>query len=175
MTSDHTAFEAFVRESSTRLLRTAVLLCGDRAEAEDLVQDAYTTAFRRWRLVSHADNPVAYVRRILSRTYLKDRRRRGVDHQSVELREMSAEGGGSTRPATYAEHVEAQSAATRLTLLDALATLPALDRAVLVARYSEDLSTAEVAAMLNLTEGACRTRASRALARLRRHFPELED
>jgi len=160
---DDDGFASFVRESSTRLLRTAMLLCGDRSEADDLVQTAYTTAFRRWRLVANADNPVAYVRRILTRTYLADRKRHPAHAELVETHD-------------YADSaVDQAGVETRLSLLDALATLPALDRAVLVARYWEDLPVAETAALLGLTEGACRTRASRALAGLRRHFPELED
>lgn len=160
--ADDDGFASFVRESSTRLLRTAVLLCGDRSEADDLVQAAYTTAFRRWRLVADAENPVAYVRQILTRAYLADRKRRPAHTELVETYEYE--------PAADQAGVE-----TRLSLLDALATLPALDRAVLVARYWEDLPVAETAGLLGLSEGACRTRASRALARLRRHFPELED
>ena len=63
----------------------------------------------------------------------------------------------------------------RLSLVDALGTLPPLDRAVLVLRYFHDLPVAEVADQTGLSESACRTRASRALARLRTHFPDLAD
>ncbi|HEU4947928.1 MAG TPA: hypothetical protein VFT31_12305 [Kribbella sp.] len=42
-------FDEFVRGSSTRLLRTAVLLTGDRSAAEDLVQEVYEGVYVRWR------------------------------------------------------------------------------------------------------------------------------
>lgn len=152
-------FEDFVHATGDRMFRTAVLLTGDRHLAADLVQSAYATAFARWRLVSRADNPAAYTRTILTRTFLSDRRRKRVTEVPLE-----AGRDRGTRPL---------DPALRLSLLDALATLPAKDRAILVLRYFEDLPVATVADQLGLTESACRTRASRALARLRVHFPDL--
>jgi DNA-directed RNA polymerase specialized sigma24 family protein len=52
------------------LLRAAWLLTGEQRMAEDLLQTALATAWRRWSTVSAADNPVSYVRRILVTTYL---------------------------------------------------------------------------------------------------------
>ncbi|MFC6345151.1 sigma factor, partial [Nocardioides hankookensis] len=72
------SFEEFVVATGDRMLRTAVLLTGDRHAAEDLVQSAYAQAFARWRLVSRADNPTAYTRAILTRLFLSDRRRKRV-------------------------------------------------------------------------------------------------
>ncbi|KQW46101.1 hypothetical protein ASC77_19100 [Nocardioides sp. Root1257] len=143
------------------MLRTAVLLTGDRHAAEDLVQSAYAQAFARWRLVARADNPTAYTRAILTRLFLSDRRRKRV-------RELPLLAGADA-PATTTDP------ALRLSLVEALATLPPTDRAVLVLRYFHDLPVAEVADQVGLSESACRTRASRALARLRTHFPDLAD
>jgi RNA polymerase sigma-70 factor (sigma-E family) len=154
-------FEDLVAATGDRMLRTAVLLTGDRHAAEDLVQSAYAQAFARWRLVSRADSPAAYTRAILTRLFLSDRRRKRVP----ELPLLD----GVDAPAAPADP------ALRLSLLEALATLPPLDRAVLVLRYFHDLPVAEVATQTRLSESACRTRASRALARLRTHFPDLED
>jgi RNA polymerase sigma-70 factor (sigma-E family) len=154
------SFEELVAATGDRMLRTAVLLTGDRHLAEDLVQSAYAQAFARWRLVSRADNPVAYTRTILTRLFLADRRRKRV----AELPLL--DGADTASPPG--------DPALRLSLLDALATLPAIDRAVLVLRYFHDLPVAEVADQVGLSESACRTRASRALARLRAHFPDLE-
>lgn len=154
-------FDELVLASGERMLRTAVLLTGDRQSAEDLVQSAYAQAFARWRLVCRAENPVAYTRAILTRLYLSDRRRKRV-------REHPLHDGADVAAATG-------DPALRLTLIEALATLPPIDRAVLVLRYFHDLPVAEVATQTGLTESACRTRASRALARLRTHFPDLND
>ena len=154
-------FEELVHATGERMLRTAVLLTGDRQAAEDLVQSAYAQAFVRWRLVSRADNPAAYTRAILTRLFLSDRRRKRVPELPL------------------LEGVDASAAqadpALRMSLLEALGTLPPLDRAVLVLRYFHDLRVAEVAAQTGLSESACRTRASRALARLRTRFPDLAD
>jgi RNA polymerase sigma-70 factor (sigma-E family) len=153
------SFEEFVIATGDRMLRTAMLLTGDRHAAEDLVQSTYAQVFARWRLVSRADNPVAYTRQLLFRVFLADRRRKRVTELPLSV---DAPAGG-------------RDPALRLTLLDALATLAPLDRALLVLRYLDDLSVADVAAQLSLTESACRTRASRALARLRTAFPDLAD
>jgi RNA polymerase sigma-70 factor (sigma-E family) len=151
------SFEDFVLATGDRMLRTAMLLTGDRHAADDLVQSAYAAAFARWRLVSRAENPVAYTRQILTRLFLSDRRRKRVTELPLEADAAARD----TDPAL------------RLSLLDALATLPALDRAVLVLRYFEDLPVSETAAQLSMTDSACRTRTSRALARLRATFPDL--
>jgi RNA polymerase sigma-70 factor (sigma-E family) len=150
-------FEELVHATGERMLRTAVLLCGDRHRAEDLVQSAYATALARWRLVARAEHPAAYVRTILTRTYLAEQRRRRV----VEL------------PLETDAPARADDTALRLSLLQALDALPPLDRAVVVLRYWEDLSVARTAEQLGITENACRTRASRALARLRTLHPDL--
>ena len=71
-------FEELVLATGDRMLRTAVLLTGDRHAAEDLVQGAYAQAFARWKLVARAENPTAYTRAILTRLYLSDRRRKRV-------------------------------------------------------------------------------------------------
>ena len=154
-------FEEFVAATGDRMLRTAVLLTGDRHAAEDLTQSAYAQAFARWRLVSRADNPAAYTRAILTRIFLSDRRRKRV----TELPLLD----GADAPAAPDDPT------LGLSLREALATLSPIDRAVLVLRYFHDLPVAEVAAQVDLSESACRTRASRALARLRTHFPDLAD
>jgi len=155
------SFEEFVVATGDRMLRTAVLLTGDRQLAEDLVQSAYAQAFARWRLVTRADNPAAYTRAILTRLFLSDRRRKRV-------RELPLLDGADTPS-------KSRDPSLRLSLMEALATLPPVDRAVLVLRYFHDLPVAEVADQTGLSESACRTRASRALARLRTHFPDLAD
>lgn len=154
-------FDEFVHATGHRMLRTALLLCGDHQLAEDLTQTTYAKVFARWRLVCRAENPVAYTRTILTRTYLSERRLRRSGEIPVE------------------SVVETTSAAAdvplRMALLDALGELSASDRAVLVLRYWEDRSVADTAAELGISESACRTRTSRALAKLRIHFPNLED
>ncbi len=153
-------FEEFVHATGNRMLRTALLLCGDHQQAEDLTQTTYAKVFNRWRVVSRADSPVAYTRTILTRTYLSERRLRRSGEIPVEF---------ITETASKADDVP-----LRLVLFDALAQLSAKDRTVLVLRYWEDQSVADTASGLGISEAACRTRTSRALARLRTVYPDLE-
>jgi RNA polymerase sigma-70 factor (sigma-E family) len=146
-------FAEFVRATAPQLHRAALLLTGDHHLAEDLTQTTYAKAYASWRRVSRADNPLAYARTTLLNTFLSHRRlRRNTEVPTDVLLDRDQE--------------EAETA-TRLDLLDALASLPALDRAVVVLRYWEDRSVADTALDLDLTETGVRTRARRALQRLR--------
>ncbi len=153
-------FDEFVRATGARLLRTAVLLCGDAHLAEDLTQTTYAKVYANWRRVTRAENPVAYTRVMLVRTYLSHRRRRSSAELPVDV--VPETSGGAV------------DSALRLDLLAALARLAPADRAVLVLRYWEDLSVAQTADLLGIKETTCRARAARALTRLRTHLPELE-
>lgn len=145
--------------TSTRMMRAAVLLTGDRDQAQDLLQSTYASVFAKWRKVSRADYQVAYARTMMTRIFLSDRRRKRV--KEVELKVDA--------PAPSA------SPDLRLSLLSALDSLPPLDRAVVVLRHLEDLSVPEVSQQLGITESACRTRCSRALSRLRTLYPTLAE
>jgi RNA polymerase sigma-70 factor (sigma-E family) len=155
VTTEHDEFADFVRATGTQLHRAALLLTGDHHLAEDLTQATYAKVFARWRRVSVADSPLAYARTTLLNTFLSHRRLRRNSEQPADL--------------TVAADLEAlpDDPAARLDLLTALATLPALDRAVVVLRYWEDRSVADTAIDLDLTEAAVRTKARRALQRLR--------
>ncbi|MFC6152635.1 SigE family RNA polymerase sigma factor [Nocardioides yefusunii] len=150
-------FDDFVHSTGTRLMRTAVLLTGDRSTAEDLLQNAYARLFSKWKQVRRADHPLAYARRVMLRLHLDEKRRRRIVEVHTEA-ETSAPGSDPT---------------TRLALMQALATLSALDRAVVVLRYWEDLSVADTAEQLGLSPVTCRTRSHRALKHLRTQFPSL--
>lgn len=166
MALDRPDFSSFVHATGPQLYRTALLLTGDHHLAEDLTQTTYAKVFASWRRVSRATNPVGYARTILLNTFLSHRRLRRTGEQpsrAAELTETLAD-----RPASDADP------ALRVDLLAALARLSPTDRTVLVARYWEDRSIAETAADLGLTEAAVRTRAKRALERLRPLVRDLE-
>lgn len=154
-------FDGFVADTATRLHRTAVLLCGDHHLAEDLTQTTYAKLFARWTAVRASTNPVAYARTTLVRTFLSQRRRRSSGERPTDvLAEVPA---------------DAPDTARRLDLLAALAELSPADRTVLVLRYFDDLSVAQTAHLLGVSEPTLRARSSRAVARLRTRFPDLED
>jgi len=153
--NDAEEFTAFVHATAPRLHRAALLLTGDHHLTDDLTQATYARVYASWRRVSRADDPLAYARRTLLNTYLSHRRLR----RNSEL---------PADPALLPEHSGPEGDhATRVDLLDALTLLPPSDRAVLVLRYWEDRSVADTAHDLGITEGAVRTRSSRALQRLR--------
>lgn len=145
-------FEEFALARTPRLYRSAWLLCGDRHGAEDLVQETLAKVFVKWRRI---DNPAAYAQTTLVRTFLSHRRRKSS--QELPYADL---------PDIAGEDPSARSD-LRLGLQDVLAGLAPIDRAVLVLRYSDDLSVDEVAARLGLSPGAVRNRSMRALGRAR--------
>lgn len=155
------SFESFVHATAGSMHRTAVLLCGDHHLAEDLTQTAYAKVFASWRRVTRADDPVAYTRQILVRTFLSHRRLRRTSERPVDA-VPEAVGSGDDPSA-------------RLDLLAALQSLSPDDRAVLVLRFWEDLSVAESARLLGTSDAACRQRTGRALTRIRALMPDLEE
>lgn len=147
---DEAGFAAFVRAEGTALVRTAVLLTGDRADAEDLVQVCLVRLAGRWERV---DDPHAYARTVLARLAV-DRWRR-LRPASVALSERDAVGDATA------------ASVARVALLGELRRLPARQRAVLVLRYYEGWSEAEIAVALGCSAGTVKTHAARGLARLR--------
>lgn len=152
-------FTSFVVAASPQLHRKAWLLTTSSAAAEDLLQTALAKAYVHWRRVSTADDPTAYVSGIVLKTFLSDRRRRSSQEIVVD--------------AIDDDVATPDDPALRLTLLDALRTLPPLDRAVVVLRYWEGHSVEETARLLRLTAPAVKNRAHRALAALRTQLADL--
>ncbi|PWI10378.1 SigE family RNA polymerase sigma factor [Streptomyces sp. NWU339] len=151
-------FKEFVTARWSHLVRTAYLLTGDVHHAEDLTQTALAKAYRSWRRVSRSDRPEAYVRRILVNCNSDRFRKRRV---TEALTAVPPEVAGRDEAVSWADE--------RSALLAALAGLPPKQRAVVVMRYWEDLSEAEVAEVLGCSPGTVKSQASKALAKLRTH------
>jgi RNA polymerase sigma-70 factor (sigma-E family) len=154
-------FEEFVTARSAALFRTAVLLTGNRQDAQDLVQSALERAWRHWGRVAAAEQPEAYVRRILVNS-LRDRwriRKRIVEVPFDDTR-LSASTG-------RAPHRQVEQVDLRRSMIAELLRLPTGIRAVLVLRYFEDLSEAEIAQALGCSAGTVKSQAARGLAKLR--------
>src|SRR3954447_20679087 len=77
-------FDEFYRTEYGRVLALAVALCGDRAAAEDLVQDGFLAAHRKWERVAAYDAPGAFVRRVVLNRAATRRRRRGREAAALE-------------------------------------------------------------------------------------------
>jgi RNA polymerase sigma-70 factor (sigma-E family) len=154
--ADDADFSSFVAASSRRLLRSAFLITGDVAEAEDLLQTALERAYRRWPSIRRKDVPEAYVRKMLVTTAIDAGRRR--KHRSAPLDEDQL-------PGMHDPAVE--GLAGRAALLSCVRELPAGQRAVLVLRYFDDLTEADTARVLGCTVGTVKSQHARAMARLR--------
>ncbi|MEU4788116.1 SigE family RNA polymerase sigma factor [Micromonospora tulbaghiae] len=146
---------AFVEAHQHRLLRAAYLICGNRHQAEDLLQDALLKLALRWSSVRDGD-PAAYVRAILYRDAVSWWRRRRREWLSAYPPD---------RPGADAD------AALRLTVRAALDRLPPRQRAVVVLRYFEDLTEVATAEALGVTVGTVKSQCHDALRRLRHVVP----
>jgi RNA polymerase sigma-70 factor (sigma-E family) len=150
------SFEDFVAARSRHLLHAAHLLTGDRHRAEDLLQTALTRAYLRWDRID-SDDPEGYVRRTMINAHTDWWRKKPWREQSTaELPETPAPDAAASYDARDA-------------VLAALATLSSRQRAVVVLRYYEGLSEAEIAQVLGCSAGTVKSAASRAMAKLRQH------
>lgn len=155
------SFEDFVTARWAALYRTAHLLTGDPTAAEDLLQTTLIKVFAQWPRVQRADAPDAYVRKMLLNEMLGERRKSGRRAQKAHLVPVPAV---ATDPAA--------ASPTRLDLWDQVQVLPPRQRAVLVLRYYEDLSEAEIAGVLGISTGTVKSQASLALRTLRAHHAQ---
>ncbi len=137
------------------LTRYAYLLCGNVADAEDLVQDALVKTFARHRAGLELDSAEAYVRRAILTLYLDGWRRRG---RWATRRHLAA---GPTS-------VDGPEAGTsdRMDVVAALRGLPPQQRACVVLRFYEDLTVAEIAHHLAVSDGAVKRYLSLGVHRL---------
>lgn len=149
-------FERFVHARQRALQRTAWLLTGDRALAEDLVQTALARSWPRWERIRRRDDPEIYVRRAMVNTWSTwyRRRLRGERPSDLALEQPSS--------CDVASEV-----AIRMAVRDSLGLLNDRQRAVVVLRLFDDLSEAQVARVLKCPVGTVKSQLSRALARLR--------
>lgn len=150
--AEHEAdFQEFVTTRWPALLRTAYLLTGDHGHAEDLVQTALVRMHRYWRKIQRdGGSPEAYTRKILVNLNT-DRWRRGW-HREQPHAEITDATTGRTAADAYA------STDTRDELWRAVLALPPRMRAVLVLRYFEDMTEAEVADVLCCSAGTLNAR-----------------
>jgi RNA polymerase sigma-70 factor (sigma-E family) len=158
MSSDE-AFIAFVRANSRSLFRTAFLLTGAKAAAEDLLQETLTKLYPQWGRVERADSPMAYVRRSLNNSFvssLRHQRAKGVT--LWELPDGWLDAGG----VDLADAVVDRELVWRL-----IGSLPARQRAAVVMRHFHGMSDDEIADSLDCRPSTVRSMLSRAMASMR--------
>jgi RNA polymerase sigma-70 factor (sigma-E family) len=151
-------FTEFVMARRAALVRVAALLVsGDLARAEDVVQTALTRLYLAWPRV-RPDTADAYARRCVVNAATDHRRSLFRRHEQVRAQ----------LPDIVSADAEPGDAATILALL---AALPPGMRAAVVLRYVEGLSVAETAAAMGCSEGNVKSQSARGLERLREIFP----
>jgi RNA polymerase sigma-70 factor (sigma-E family) len=146
-------FDDWVAARGPGLLRLAYVLTGNRADAEDAVQDALSRALPRWDHIRSVGDPDAYVRRMVVNAHTSWWRR----FRKWETPVAEAYGDG----------VDQRRHEERDDVWAACLALPEAQRVALVLRYYEQLEYAEIAALTGVAEGSVRSRVSRGLAALR--------
>jgi RNA polymerase sigma-70 factor (sigma-E family) len=157
-------FARYFGERAHSLRSTAFLLCGDWHHAEDITQAALLKLYLAWPRLARHDALDGYARKIVLRTFLSEHRR------SWRKRERLTDAPPETateQPGT--EH--------EMLVRHALAGVAPKQRAVLVARYFNDLSVEETAAALGCSTGTVKSQSARGLDTLRKrlgpHFTDL--
>ncbi|WP_433604021.1 SigE family RNA polymerase sigma factor [Dactylosporangium sp. CA-139114] len=155
---DEREYVEYVRAHLPRPHRVAVLVLGDRDRAEDAVQNALTTLYRRWSKRGEVASLDAYVHSMVVRACLSDQRRpwaRVFLRGSPPDREVDAATGAVD---------------DRLAVRQALRRLPERQRLVVALRFLCDMSVADVAQVLGRSEGTIKAQTSVALRTLRELF-----
>ena len=153
-------FSAYMAARQAALYRTAYLLAGDHAGAEDLLQNAFAKLYLSWDKVRDREALDGYVRRIMVN-----------EHNSLWRRAWKRrEHSSDTLPDTGV--VDAYDDGMGGVLWSFVQTLPPRQRSVVVLRYYEQLSEAEIADVLGISVGTVKSQASRALAGLRARAPQ---
>lgn len=156
------AFSVVYRRCHAPTVRLAYLLTGDLAGAEDLAHDVWVSIYR-----AHVDKPIADIESYVRRSLINGARNR-ARRMKLERAYLS-----SLRPRAVPDRSE--GVADRLVVLDRLGRLPARMRAVVVLRLYADVSVADTAAALGVSEGTVKSTTAKALTRLRTIWEEDED
>jgi RNA polymerase sigma-70 factor (sigma-E family) len=151
-TTDDT-FDMFVRARLPALLRFAHAVTGDPHTAADLVQDALERTGVRWSKLDRLGDPEAYVRRAI----INGRASRWRKHRRETLVAVFPE-----KPTTVTEDGLDRDELWRL-----VRALPPRQRAIIVLRYYEDMSEAQIAATLGCSPGTVKSQANKAISKLR--------
>lgn len=156
------SFEAFYRNEYRAMLGIARALASDTTAAEDLVQEAFITAHRRWDRVSQYDSPQAWVRRVLINRATSLRRR-----LSSELRALARVGPPEAAPPDLS--VETSDVWTEVH------RLPRRQQQAIVLHYVGQLTMVEIGDVMGCSQGAVKSHLHRARGSLRSSLAAWEE
>jgi RNA polymerase sigma-70 factor (sigma-E family) len=157
-----TADEAVTQLFATQyrpMVRLATLLVHDVGLAEELTQDAFVGLHTRWGRVRDPQRAVAYLRQSVV-----NRARSALRHRGVVDRFLRRQSEPATVPSAESLALDAQDHAD---VLSAVRRLPTRQREALVLRYYADLTEAQTAEAMGVSEGAVKSHTFRALVSLR--------
>jgi RNA polymerase sigma-70 factor (ECF subfamily) len=160
---DAAAYEELVRRHTQIAFRTACLVTGSAADAEDVAQEAFVKAWSALPRFRAGEPFRPWLLQIVGNE-ARNRRRAAGRRAAMELRVSE---GLRVGPAAPSPEAEAEAAEERAALLRALSGLPDDDRHVIACRHLLQLSVEETATVLALPEGTVKSRLHRALGRLR--------
>jgi RNA polymerase sigma-70 factor (ECF subfamily) len=146
-----------------RLVRALTLACGDQEVAADAVQEAFVKAHLHWRRIQHYDDPVGWIRRVAINRLHDDHRR------------QSRKGKALVRLAGVPHTDSVEQHGFDSDLLMILSQLPKQQRIAMALFYVDELSIAEVAVALNVSEGAVKSYLHHGRARLRSVVGDAEE
>ena len=149
-------FAAFAHARSQALFRLCCLLVGDRGLAEDLLQEALTTTYVRWRRLRDPAKAEVYTRKVITTTAIGWWRRRSwqAERPRGDVPDLGTSG--------HADDVTLQA-----WLWAELHALPPRQRAAIVLRYYEDLTESQTAEAMDCTVGTVKSQVAHGLRKLR--------
>jgi RNA polymerase sigma-70 factor (ECF subfamily) len=160
---DTAAYEEIVQRYQQVAFRTAFVITGSAADAEEAAQDGFVKAYRALHTFRSGAEPRPWLLKIVANEARNRVRSAGRRHH-LDLRLAERFRPGDAAPSPEAELVAAEDSRR---LLDQVNALSEEDRLVITSRYLLELSGEETAAALGIPEGTVKSRLSRALARLR--------
>ena len=163
---DARAYEELVQTYQGLAFRTAYLVVGNAADAEDAAQEGFVKAYRALGRFRSGEPFRPWLLKIVANE-ARNRRRSASRRDALAVRAAGAESSGEAAPSPETAALDAER---RRALLAAVETLPDEQRLVVTCRYFLDLSEEETAAVLDVPRGTVKSRTSRALDRLRETY-----
>lgn len=151
-------FESFYRREYRGVVALAFALSGSRHAAEDIAQDSFLAAHRRWEEIGRHDQPLAWLRRVVA------------NKSASAIRRRVAEARALTRLAGRSRSVIAPLEEHDAVFWRAVRALPVRQRHVVALHYLFDLSVVDVAATLDISDGAVKAHLHKARASLARRL-----
>jgi RNA polymerase sigma-70 factor (sigma-E family) len=158
------AVTALYEAHAVGLIRLAVVMLGDRAAAEDVVQEAFCGLYRRWGQLAEPGKAQSYVRAATLNGCRSQLRQR--------IRAQRRGGPAPDPPDVVSAEQAALLGEEHQQVLSALRRLPDRQREALVLRFYLDQTEPEIAATMGISRGTVKSTTSRALAALGRLLQE---